>query len=239
MNKIIFHSNRMYNFEAREFAPVPAIQKIPKWFSSADKYETNEMGQTLLKWDGGRIGSFKSCPALLDIFNLGYLLVTPCDLKFYIKDNSPYVEVPKRFKDFCQERPPMKSFPSPHENYDKHFHWFPGWATELPDGYSAIYTHPINRFDLPFTTVSGIIDNDKMNFSGFMPFFLQKKFEGTIPAGTPYAQVIPFKREDWEMDARKHTYEEMYERHIMAGNLLRTKDGGEYKKSMWSKKKYT
>ena len=25
------------------------------------------------------------------------------------------------------------------------------------------------------------------------------KFEGMIPAGTPMAQVIPFKREDWKM----------------------------------------
>ena len=238
MNKIIFHSNRMYNYVTKQFSPIPSIKKIPKWFSSSNKYETDELGEVLLKYDGGRLPSFKACPALLDIFNLGYFLLTPCDLKFYIKNNQPFIDVPEGFQDFCGERPPMKNFPSPNENYDKHFHWFPGWGIELPKGYSAIYTHPFNRFDLPFTTISGIIDNDKMNFSGLMPFFLQKKFEGTIPAGTPYVQIIPFKREDWEKEIINHTYEEMYERHMLGGELMRTKDGGEYKKNMWSKKKY-
>jgi hypothetical protein len=228
----------MYNYESRQFSPVPSIKKIPLWFSSSDKYETNDLGEALLKYDGGRLPSFKSCPALLDVFNLGYTLLTPCDLNFYIKNNLPYVEVPKRFEDFCAERPPMKNFPSPNENHDKHFHWFPSWPVELPKGYSAIYTHPFNRFDLPFTTVSGIIDNDKMSFAGLMPFFLKKGFEGIVPAGTPYVQIIPFKREDWEMEIKNHTYEEMYQRHMIAANLLRTKDGGEYKKNMWSKKKY-
>jgi hypothetical protein len=238
MNKIIFHSNRMYNNFTKQFSPTQSIKKVPKWFSSADKYETDGIGNSLLKYDGGRLPSFKSCPALLDVFNLGYFLLTPCDLKFYIKDNSPYVESPKGFEDFCSERPPMKNFPSPNENHDKHFHWFANWAVELPEGYSAIYTHPFNRFDLPFTTVSGIIDNDKMNFAGLMPFFLEKKFEGTIPAGTPYVQIIPFKREDWEKQIVNHSYEEMCKRHNLGGITLRSKDGGEYKKSMWSKKKY-
>jgi hypothetical protein len=30
-----------------------------------------------------------------------------------------------------------------------------------------------------------------------MPFFLIIGFSGVIPAGTPYVQMIPFKREDW------------------------------------------
>ena len=77
-----------------------------------------------------------------------------------------------------------------------------------------------------------------MSFAGLMPFFLKKGFEGIVPAGTPYVQIIPFKREDWEMEIKNHTYEEMYQRHMIAANLLRTKDGGEYKKNMWSKKKY-
>ena len=30
-------------------------------------------------------------------------------------------------------------------------------------------------------------------------FFLEKDFEGVIKQGTPIIQILPFKRDDWEM----------------------------------------
>ena len=108
----------------------------------------------------------------------------------------------------------------------------------LEDGYSAIYVHPLNRYDLPFVTVSGIIDNDKMDTPGLMPFFLKDGFEGLIPKGTPYAQVIPFKREDWTSEEKMYTQEEILERHNFQANKFRTPEGGAYKKKVWSRKRY-
>ena len=46
----------------------------------------------------------------------------------------------------------------------------------------------------------GIVDTDKYTAPVNFPFVLNDaNFEGLIPAGTPMAQVIPFKREDWNM----------------------------------------
>lgn len=239
MNKIIFHSNRIYNNYSEKFNPIPTKNNIPNWYTSANKYEIDEKnGQVLLKYDGGRIPTFKSCPALLDIFTSGYLYITPCDLIFTLEDGQPFVKAEEGFEDFCAERPNMKSFEIPYGHHKKHFHWYPNWAPKLPKGYSAIYTHPMNRFDLPFTTVAGIIDNDKMDTPGLMPFFLKNNFEGIIPAGTPFMQIIPFKREDWEMEIKLHDHEEIYNRHLYQAKKYRTKDGGAYKQKTWSKKKY-
>jgi hypothetical protein len=238
MNKIIFHDNRYYNSIFRHLNPIPAFKKIPKWYSSADKYQKNEEGETLLKYDGGRLPSFKTCPALLDAFTSGYMYTTPCDLFFYMEDGIPKVKTEEGFEDFCEARPPMKDFVSPHGYYESHFHWYPNWAPKLPKGYSALYVHPINRFDLPFTTVGGIIDNDNMDTPGLMPFFLKDNFEGKVLSGTPYVQIIPFKREDWQMEIKQHTQDEILERHEAQANLYRTKEGGAYKKYTWSKKKY-
>jgi hypothetical protein len=58
----------------------------------------------------------------------------------------------------------------------------------------------MNRFDLPFLNTTGIIDNDVTHLSGNVPFFLIKGWTGTIPAGTPYIQIFPFKREDWKAE---------------------------------------
>ncbi len=32
------------------------------------------------------------------------------------------------------------------------------WTIEAPEGYSLLFTHPVNRFDLPFTTLTGWVD---------------------------------------------------------------------------------
>ena len=35
------------------------------------------------------------------------------------------------------------------------------WTIEAPEGYSVLFTHPVNRFDLPFTTLTGMVDCDR------------------------------------------------------------------------------
>ena len=34
------------------------------------------------------------------------------------------------------------------------------WTIEAPAGYSLLFTHPVNRPDLPFTTLTGLVDSD-------------------------------------------------------------------------------
>jgi hypothetical protein len=81
------------------------------------------------------------------------------------------------------------------------FAWAPTYGFEVPLSHSVLVTHPLNRFDLPFITTSGIMETKSMSVSaGQVPFFVKKGFDGFIPKGTPFAQVIPFKREDWESE---------------------------------------
>src|SRR5215475_8103617 len=35
------------------------------------------------------------------------------------------------------------------------------WTIEAPEGYAVLLTHPLNRVDLPFTTLTGIVDCDR------------------------------------------------------------------------------
>ena len=51
-----------------------------------------------------------------------------------------------------------------------------------------------------FKILPGIVDTDTYTPPVNFPFVLtDENYEGLIPAGTPLAQVIPFKRESWEM----------------------------------------
>jgi hypothetical protein len=101
---------------------------------------------------------------------------------------------------------------------------------KLPKGYSALFTHPLNRFDLPFFTASGIVDADYGMGGGGVSFCIDKNFEGVIPAGTPIVQIFPFKRDDWKSEYLQNTKEIVWN--------PRKNISGWYRKNVWKRKHY-
>jgi hypothetical protein len=75
------------------------------------------------------------------------------------------------------------------------------WTIEAPEGYALLFTHPANRFDLPFVTLTGLVDCDRYHDSwiNFPAYWREPGFRGVLPKGTPIAQCFPVKREPWEM----------------------------------------
>ena len=239
INQIIkFHSNKMYN-KKNDFHPVPSKLSFPKWFSKANKVWKFKDGTILKDMFGDDALSFKHCPALMDGFVSGYTLLTPCDIYFYKIGDKTKCYLPEEYKDFCEPREAMDEFVVPYGYSDDHFHWYPNWSAELPEGYSALYINPINRYDLPFITTSGIIDSDNMTTSGFTPFFLKEGFTGTVPAGTPYIQIFPIKRDNWVMEKIFHDESSIQKRVSDSGNIFRIKGGGGYRDKMWEKKNFS
>ena len=114
------------------------------------------------------------------------------------------------------------------------FVWIFPTAIKLPKGYSALITHPLNRFDLPFVVASGIIDDGYAMAKGNYPFFIKKDFNGIIKQGTPIAQVLPFKRESWVSEDDPLILGEAMLNHKKATAVL----FGWYKNTFWRKKQY-
>jgi len=236
MNKISFWSNRPANDDST--TPVSAKKVMPQWFLDAKKYWKNEEGKEYIIAEGEKGLGFKSCPALLDLFNCGYMLVTPCDVAVYMQDGKKLIVSSQDFPDFCEARPYMNEFNYPHGYGIDSFHWFPSWGFDLPDGYSALVVHPLNRYDLPFLTTNGIIDSDRYGSPGLMPFFIREDFTGVIPKGTPFAQIIPFKREEWKAEYNFIELKDMIKRHEETVKKYRVPFGGIYKRFTWVQKKY-
>jgi hypothetical protein len=236
MNKISFWSNRPANNNST--TPVTAKKVMPQWFLDAKKYWKNEEGKEYIIAEGEKGLGFKSCPALLDLFNCGYMLVTPCDVVVYMQEGKKLIVSSPEFPDFCEARPYMNEFNYPYGYSTDSFHWFPSWGFDLPKGYSALIVHPLNRYDLPFLTTNGIIDSDKYGSPGLMPFFIREDFVGVIPKGTPFAQIIPFKREDWKAEYNFIELEDMIKRHEETVKKYRVPFGGIYKRFTWVQKKY-
>lgn len=241
MQKIIkFISNRGWLTEESPSKPGPTIKNIPDWYKNAHRYAIMPDGNPWIGPDGGKVVTWKACPALYDIMGTGYVYKTPCDIEFYINDFGIIAGkvLDDQYKDFLHVRSPMPQFSVPLGYHENHFAWWSDWAVELPEGYSAIYSQPYNRFDLPFITTSGIIDNDNVSLPGTMPFFISKEWTGVLPAGTPYAQIIPFKREDWKSETIIEDSAKLYEKNMANSFKYRKPGGGVYQKDVWQRRKY-
>jgi hypothetical protein len=240
MPKIKFITNRSWLSEDDASAPKPTSKSLPEWYISADRFYKNPHGESYVGPDGGKVPTWKACPAIYDILTTGYVYKTPCDIEFYLDSNqkiSAKVLDPK-YTDFIQNREKMPQFDGPLGYHEKHFAWYPDWAVEVPEGYSVLYSQPYDRYDLPFLTTSGVIDNDKVNLPGTMPFFLSKEWVGILPAGTPYAQMMPFKREDWTSEYVKESGLEITKKNMKNSEKYRVPNGGVYLKDVWEKRKY-
>jgi hypothetical protein len=240
MKIIDFISNRPWLTKESKSKPVPISKSMPQWYKEADRFAKMPNGEYWVGPDKGKIPTWKACPAILDILTTGYSLVTPCDIDFFLDDAGQIdvkIEDPM-YKDFATRRTPMPQFRHPEGYYNYHFAWMPDWAVKVPDGYSVLYVSPFNRYDLPIMTVSGIIDNDKVNLPGSFPFFIQQGWTGVLPAGTPYAQLLPFLREDWKSEITIPTTSQMMNHNIENSKKYRVPDGGVYQKEVWNKRLY-
>jgi hypothetical protein len=72
-----------------------------------------------------------------------------------------------------------------------------------------------------------------------MPFFVLRGVRGILPAGTPYAQIIPFKREHWESEIDVSLDAEAMVAKSKANTAkYRQPDGGVYQREVWERRKY-
>ena len=221
--------------------PSPAFKNISNWYKDGDRFVKDPHSEDFyVSPDKGKIPTWKACPAIFDVVTSGYYLLTPCDIEFYLdKDNKISCDIKDgKNKGFCTPRQDMPQFHKPDGYYDQHFAWTIDWGVKLPNGYSALYLQPMNRFELPFLNTSGVIDNDKMHNAGSLPFFLKDGWAGVISAGTPYVQIFPFKRENWESNISIVDSETIYKNMEQVAQKYRVPDGGVYQKEVWEKRSY-
>jgi hypothetical protein len=224
-------NTRVLGYESNhKFAPkfiTPSKSFIPEWYKESPAYprEKNPFKNRHLK----------QCVPFLDALTAGYCLTTPVDLYVSQREDGPWIEwgasdtAPIEVRD----KSVAPTFPTPHGFSKIHFLWSTNGCILIPKGYSVIFTHPLNRVDLPFITLSGIVDDFLMH-SGTIPFFLQNDFTGLIPAGTPFVQIIPFKRENWISKEIKG----LYSKSLPNKTLSLSSFKGWYKQSIWKKKTY-
>jgi hypothetical protein len=214
---------------------ISSSHSIPEWYRKIPLYVNEEN-------EDDKLPSVKHCFPFIEAVTAGYLLLT--DEEYVIKQapegmlvtTSSGTDLHPRYK--TQNSEP----PRPHGYYSLKFPWQVKLSIEIPEGYSCLFTQPLNRFDLPFFSYSAIIDGHYIMPPGIIAFSIREDFEGVIPIGTPFIQIIPFKKEEFILQRKdgliQSTQENFNEirKDVVKEQWRAQKEN--YRKNHWKKKSY-
>jgi hypothetical protein len=203
-------------------SPVPASLGLPDWLKAMP---TKALSGLALRDEE----TIKRCPPFIDAMTSGFLIPLICDLRVengeitWDNDIPPGGELdfPRSPIGFHDEAQVVGTPLFEADRFVIKFHNM--WTIEAPEGYALFFTHPVNRFDLPFTTLSGLVDCDRYvdSWIHFPAHWHDRSFQGVIPKGTPVAQCIPVKRESWIAQTSSLTAAETQQIHGLRNEIRR------------------
>lgn len=177
--------------------PVPAKAALPDWLRRMAPRAASAVHQRSIR-------TVKQCPPFVDAMAHGFMmLLLPCDVAVEAGQFSWNWPLPA-LATHGHPRAPL-SFHVPEQIAGSplahgarsaiKFNSF--WTIELDAGWSLMAVHPINRDDLPFRLITGLVDADRFNDVGinFPATWIDEGFSGTLPRATPIAQCYPVPRE--------------------------------------------
>jgi hypothetical protein len=194
-------------------APYPASQHVPPWFRN-----------TAAEFPLG--GTLKKCPPYLTAMAAGYIIPAPADLRLIMSTNRElaaegtvsYISAhfPQQYAGAPFESYPVVKFENP-------------WIIVTPPEFVCLITGPINRFELPFVPLAGIVETGRYYKEVQLPMacLLQPGQSYELRADEPMIQVVPLRRDAWAakiapldrarraeqqalFDVNPHTYKERF-----------------------------
>ena len=246
--EIAFSAHEDY-YALREDYPIPAKLNIPEWYKNLEHTILNK--------------TVKGCMPFLDSLTAGYILKIPQDFNLrHNVDNKN--EKKETFKDSFQtfglheqsqilhaksinlnsgidihSIKQVEGSPFIEKNKNLPFYKIINpWKIKTPKGYSCLFVPPLNNVDDRFSIIPGIVDTDtfpnEINFPIIINGDKYPVLETTIKKGTPYVQIIPFKRDGWKMSFKSRKQKEIQNSRLFYGlKLLNI-----YKDKYWNKKSW-
>ena len=177
--------------------PVAAREALPDWLRTMAPRAASELHA------GEAVRTVKQCPPFIDAMTHGFVVPLPCDVQVKGGRLSWEWDIPQLSAALHPRSPISFHTPAQLEGTPMHrpgqvvvkFNSF--WTIELEPGWSLLATHPINRDDLPFRLLTGMVDCDSYRDVGilFPAIWTNPDFDGVLERGTPIAHCIPVRRE--------------------------------------------
>ncbi len=182
--------------------PTPSKKHIPDWYRSISPFWGRSNNLDFYAFESAPNITVKRCMPFLDALTDGYTITLETDVFVSTGDyNLPVFKwhpIPDYDLVGTHAEQQIEGFPVPTEFINFPYKWNYHWSIKVPKGYSVLFYHPHNRLELPFHTLSGLVDCDSQEAPVQFPFLLKKNFEGVIPKGTPLVQFSIIKRENWK-----------------------------------------
>lgn len=205
-NKIKFIAEDEY-FNKVLTWPEPASKFIPQWWKDMELYRHmpgNEDGKKIIISNGISNATPRKCPPMLDAINSGYVIPLWSDIQINsnTEDELAYMSWRVSVPVFEIHGKQAELIGTPPGYCKNVFKYRTGMYIQTPPGYSIAVVPPLGYRDLPIQIVPGIIDSDQTNsINLLLPCWVKSGLDyEVIEKGTPIAQIIPFKREDWQME---------------------------------------
>ena len=188
----------------KDYHPKPAKNIIPEWYKELESYIG---GKKVPNGRGGITSTIKRCMPVFDSMVAGYLIFLHTDVYVSQKFDEQTGKIAPFYEwagyNAIEFHHPLQAPTHPQTNGFNYPKFVNPWGIITPKGYSVLITQPFHRESV-FTILSGIVDTDTYHTAIHFPFVLNdSSFEGLIPAGTPIAQVIPFKRDSWTHEIKE------------------------------------
>ena len=184
--------------------PIPATKNIPDWY----KRQRGEVDDSTGIPQGNATSTIKRCMPIYDSLSAGYILSMPVDI--YIDATNPLKlewNIPLPMHGFkgdlvaSHDRRQYDQYPYDRKTYhDDLLRIMPFWSVGTDEGYSTMFMHPWHSDTTPLHAIGAVIDTDRFISDGHFSFLVDRSFKGIIKQGTPIVQVIPFKRDSYEME---------------------------------------
>jgi hypothetical protein len=243
--EIKFISHKKY-VDLKDTLPIPIKLNLPNWFKEL-KHNIDCL-------------TIKGCMPFLDSLTSGYLLKIPQDIKishnvennekkpdsFYRTGSLPHNLIQDLGINLNTEKPnyhptnQLEGSPLVEKNKNLSFYKIMNpWRIKTPTGYSCLFLSPLNNSDDRFNIISGIVDTDtfpnEINFPIVINGDKYSTLDTVLKKGTPYVQIIPFKRESWKMSIESKTTEEFNDSSKIFYSLDMLHN---YKNKYWNKKSW-
>ena len=164
--------------------PYPAIRHVPEWLKA-------------MPADAPHGGTVKRCAPFVEALTAGYIIPAPGNVRF-TKTEGLGLSVAYDTHDFMHLHHPEEYDGSPFG--DKTVVKFANpWIVVTEPDVVCLITAPINRFELPFMAITGIVETGSFYKQVSQPMIclMRPGDVFVLPRGAPMIQVIPFRRDDW------------------------------------------
>lgn len=236
--------------ELEDIKPYPIKKTLPEWYKQIEPH-THERQ------------NLKGCMPFLDGISAGYVLPLPQDFVINYNiydpikkcdDSSYYFSLAENFNhEHCSKYNLNTTNPQHHsilqvggqntflgkKNGNSHIlKILNPWKIKTPKGYSCLFLPPMyNEMDY-FYIINAIVDTDTfddwINFPIIINYDKYPSFKKIFKQGTPYVQIIPFKRDSWKL--KINTDAQINVRHRIK---YFTKVYNRYKTLIWNKKQWS